>query len=139
MEEVPEELQAEKESIFAELDKLQDPDSLTEDDLIMGAYSAYWKWMLDYDILQAAEEITRPVLLLQGEEDYQVTLEDYSVWKDTLGDRENWTMITYPGLTHIFMPGLKTEGSAAYERDGKVQENVIADIAAFVLEVSSNP
>ena len=105
----------------------------------MGAYSAYWKWMLDYDILQAAEEITRPVLLLQGEEDYQVTKEDYSVWKEALGDRENWTMILYPGLTHIFMPGLKTEGSAAYERDGKVQENVIADIAAFVLEVSSNP
>ena len=139
MEEVPKELQAEKEFLFAQLDRLEDPDSLTEDDTIMGAYSAYWKWMLDYDILQAAEEITQPVLLLQGEEDYQVTKEDYSVWKEALGDRENWTMILYPGLTHIFMPGLKTEGSAAYERDGKVQENVIADIAAFVLEVSSNP
>ena len=139
MEEVPEEALAEKEFIFAELDKLKDPDSLTEDDTIMGAYSAYWKWMLDYDILQAAEEITQPVLLLQGEEDYQVTTEDYAVWKEALGNKENWTMILYPGLTHIFMPGLKTEGSAAYERDGKIQENVIADIAAFVLETGSNP
>ena len=134
MPEVTEEQQAEKDAIFAELDKLQDLDALTEDDTVIGVYASYWKWLAAYDILQAAEEITEPVLLLQGEEDYQVTMVDFNIWKEAIGGRENWRMISYPGLTHVFMPGQKSEGSAVYARDGKVDARVIGDIAAFVTE-----
>ena len=137
MPEITEEQQAEKDALFAELDRLQDPDALAEDDTVAGVYSAYWKWLAAYDILQAAEEITEPVLLLQGEEDYQVTTEDYELWKEAIGDRDNWRMISYPGLTHLFMAGQKAEGSAAYARDGKVDESVIRDIASFVTETGA--
>ena len=130
--EITAEQQAEKDMIFAELDKLRDPDSLTEDDQVVGVYSSYWKWLAVYDIREAAKEITEPVLLLQGEEDYQVTMEDFGIWKSEIGEKENWFMISYPGLTHTFVPGEKTEGSAVYAREGKVQENVILDIASFV-------
>ena len=132
MPEVTEDQQAEKDAVFAELDKLKDLDALTEDDTVIGVYASYWKWLAAYDILQAAEEITEPVLLLQGEEDYQVTMEDYNMWKEAFGGRENWRMISYPGLTHVFMPGQKSEGSAAYAREGKVDAKVVMDIAAFV-------
>ena len=132
MPEVTEELQAEKDALFAQLDKLQSPDALAEDDMIAGVYAAYWKWLASYDILQAAEEITGPVLLLQGEEDYQVTMEDFGIWQDAFGGRDNWRMISYPGLTHLFVPGLKAEGAAAYTRDGNVREDVILDIASFI-------
>ena len=132
MSEVTEEQQAEKDELFHELDRLQDPDSLTDDDMILGAYAPYWKWLAQYDILAAADEITRPCLLLQGEEDYQVTMEDFTMWKEAFEDKENWQMISYPGLTHPFTPGQKTEGAAAYSRNEKVDEQVIADIAAFV-------
>ena len=132
MPEVSEAQQTEKDAIFAELDKLKDLDSLTEDDKVIGTYASYWKWLAAYDIMQAAEEITEPVLLLQGEEDYQVTMVDFGMWKEALGEKENWQMISYPGLTHLFMPGQKNEGSAAYTRDGKVDAQVIDDIAAFV-------
>ena len=131
--EVTEEQQAEKDALFAELDRLQDLDSLTEDDTIAGVYASYWKWLAAYDALQAAREITEPALLLQGEEDYQATMEDFGIWQQALGDRENWTLITYPGLTHVFMPGEKSEGATAYARDGKVQDKVIRDIADFIL------
>ena len=124
--------QAEKDALFSELDKLQDLDSLTEDDQVAGVYSAYWKWLAAYDILEAAKEMTEPVLLLQGEEDYQVTMEDFGIWKSAVEDKDNWQMISYPGLTHVFVPGEKREGSAVYAREGKVQEDVILDIAAFV-------
>ena len=73
-------------------------------------------------------------MLLQGEEDYQVTMVDFNIWKEAIGGRENWRMISYPGLTHVFMPGQKSEGSAVYARDGKVDARVIGDIAAFVTE-----
>ena len=132
MPEVTEEQQAEKDMAFAELDKLKDPDSLSEDDTILGVYSAYWKWLLDYDILQAAKEITLPVLLLQGEEDYQVTMEDFGIWKDAVGDKENWHLVSYPGLTHSFTAGQKSDGSAAYSREAKMDSSVINDIADYV-------
>ena len=137
--EVTEEQQAEKDALFADLDRLQDLDSLTEDDQVAGVYSSYWKWLAEYDILQAADEITEPVLLLQGEEDYQVTTVDFDIWKETVGAKENWKLISYPGLTHIFMTGQKSEGSAAYSRDGKVDTQVIGDIASFILQAESNP
>ena len=134
MPEVTAEQQAEKDMIFAELDKLQDLDALTEDDTVVGVYASYWKWLADYDILQAAAEIRQPVLLLQGEEDYQVTMEDFGIWKDAVGEKENWHLVSYPGLTHAFVPGEKAEGSAVYTREENVQENVIRDIASFITE-----
>jgi len=131
--EVTEEQQAEADAVFADLDKLKNLDALSEDDTVMNVYSPYWKWLAAYDIMQAAEEITKPVLLLQGEEDYQVTMVDFGIWQDAFGQKENWTLKSYPGLTHTFVPGLKTEASAVYSREGKVDEQVILDIASFVL------
>ncbi len=119
--------------MFAKLDKLQDLDALTGNDTVAGVYSAYWKWLADYDILQAAKDITRPVLLLQGEEDYQVTLEDFGIWKDALSEKENWRMISYPGLMHAFTAGRKTEGAGVYSRPGKMDARVIQDIADFIV------
>ncbi len=133
MPEITAEQQAEKDAMFAELDKLQDLDALTEDDTVAGVYSAYWKWLADYDILQAAKDITRPVLLLQGEEDYQVTMEDFGIWKDALSEKENWRMISYPGLTHVFTAGRKTEGAEVYTRPDRMDTRVIQDIADFIV------
>ena len=132
--EISVEQQAEKDALFAELDRLRDLDSLTEDDQIAGVYSAYWKWLAAYDILEAAKEITEPVLLLQGEEDYQVTMEDFEIWKSAVAEKENWQLISYPGLTHAFVPGKKTEGSSVYARAGRVREDIILDIASFIEE-----
>ncbi len=130
--EITPEQQAEKDAFFSELDKLRDLDALKEDDTVAGVYSAYWKWLAVYDVTEAAREITRPCLLLQGEEDYQVTMEDFGLWQEALGDKENWHMISYPGLTHCFTAGQKTEGSAVYARSAKVDAQVIRDIAAFI-------
>ena len=126
---------AEKEKIFSELDRLKAMDTLSDDDTVLGIWKSYWKWLADYDILQAAKEISRPVLLLQGEEDYQVTMEDFGIWKENIGDRGNWTMISYPGLVHPFTPGQKTEGSDAYTHSAKVDAGVIQDIAEFILGI----
>ena len=134
MPEVTAEQLAEKDALFAELDQLQDPDSLADTDRIAGVFAPYWKWLIAYDIVQAADQITQPVLVLQGEEDYQATMEDYGIWQQHFGNKANWRMISYPGLTHIFITGQKSEGSAVYSRNEKVSENVILDIASFVLQ-----
>jgi len=134
MPEITEEAQAQKDQLFRELDRLEDLDALSESDLIAGAYAPYWQWLADYDMLKAAGEITIPCLLLQGEEDYQVTMEDYELWRQAVGGRENWTFIAYPGLTHPFVPGEKAEGANVYAKDEKVAPQVIGDIADFILK-----
>ncbi|MBR4711042.1 MAG: alpha/beta fold hydrolase [Clostridia bacterium] len=127
------EQQAEKDQLLADLDRLADVDALAEDDVIAGAYAPYWQWLAAYDALGAASGITAPCLLLQGEEDYQVTMTDYAIWQDALGDRDNWQFVSFPGLTHPFTPGLKSEGSAAYARTEKVSDEVIRTVADFIL------
>ncbi len=139
MPEITEEQQAEKDAVFAELDRLQDPDALTDEDTVMGVHAPYWKWLAAYDALEAAKEMTAPVLLLQGEEDYQVTMTDFGIWQEALGEKENWQLISYPGLTHPFTPGQKAEGSDVYSREAKVDPGVMDDITAFVAGTEANP
>ena len=78
--------------------------------------------------------ITQPCLVLQGEEDYQVTMEDYNIWKEAYGDKENWIFKTYQGLTHLFMEGKKENGPSDYQNKQTVDPLIIADIAAFIME-----
>ena len=136
MTEVPAELQLEKDYVFAELDKLEHLDEMGDDDTVLACYAPYWEWLAAYDILQDAAEITRPVLALQGEEDFQVTMEDFGIWKASFGEKENWTLISLPGLTHCFVPGEKTEGTAVYYREGTVAPEVLEAIAAFIKQHS---
>jgi dienelactone hydrolase len=127
------EAESERKAVFAELEKLDKPETLQEGDIIAGAYAAYWKWLFEYDPAGIAADITAPCLLLQGEEDYQVTMEDFRIFRNTLEGKENWTFRSYPGLVHTFTEGKKTEGPAAYTRNGRVSEKVTADIAEFIL------
>ena len=116
-----------------------DPDALTEEDQIAGAYAPYWLWLMAYDALDEAGRITAPCLLLQGEEDYQVTMEDFRIWQEAFAAKENWRLVSYPGLTHPFTPGQKAEGSDVYSREAKVDSGVMDDIAAFVAGTEANP
>lgn len=123
----------EKNQIMKELDKLSDPAALPPDEPVLGAYPAYWADLASYDPLQAAKEITEPCLVLQGEEDYQVTMEDFSLWQAAFEEAENWEFLSFPGLTHLFLPGLKTEGPDAYLEKKQVAAEVTEAMADFIL------
>lgn len=128
-----EEAKAQMEAYISELDRLQDLDQIPENEMVMNAYPAYWKDLLSYDQVAMAADMTEPCLVLQGEEDYQVTMEDFGIWQDAYKDSPNWQFTSYPGLTHMFMPGKKSEGAAVYNKAQQVDEQVITDIAAFVI------
>ncbi len=72
------------------------------------------------------------MLILQGERDYQATMEDFSGWKSALGDRKNVVFKTYPKLNHLFIAGEGKILPAEYMRPGRVDQTVIEDIAAWV-------
>ena len=74
---------------------------------------------------------------LQAEGDYQVTMEDFQIWKSALSVRSNVQFKSYEGLFHLFMPFVGGEKStpAAYNVPGHVVEDVIEDIAEWVKHV----
>jgi hypothetical protein len=85
--------------------------------------------------LQAAEtaaKIKQPMLILQGERDYQATLADFELWKRAVTDRANVTFKSYPKLNHLFMEGTGKSRPAEYEQEGHVAAEVIDAIATWV-------
>jgi dienelactone hydrolase len=101
--------------------------------LISGAPASYWLDLRGYDSAAAATKIQAPMLILQGERDYQVTMaDDFAKWKAALGSTPTVILRTYPALNHLFIAGSGPSLPAEYLVAGHVDEPVIRDIAAWV-------
>lgn len=81
-----------------------------------------------------AKSLNIPMLILQGERDYQVTMKDFALWKSALNGRPNVTFHTYPNLNHLFIAGEGKSRPGEYEEQGHVDERVVADIANWILQ-----
>jgi dienelactone hydrolase len=106
-------------------------------DLPLGVSPAYWLDLRGYHPEEIARGLQQPMLILQAEGDYQVTMEDFQIWKSALSGRSNVQFKSYAGLSHLFMPfegGVKST-PAAYTVPGHVVEEVIQDIAEWVKHV----
>jgi pimeloyl-ACP methyl ester carboxylesterase len=57
--------------------------------LPFGAPATYWLDVRGYRPAELARELKQPMLILQGERDYQATMEDFALWKQALSDRKN--------------------------------------------------
>ena len=95
--------------------------------------ASYWLDLSGYDPPSAAKEVKQPMLILQGERDYQVTMEEFGRWKAALGARADVTFRSYPALNHLFIAGSGPSLPAEYQTPGHVAEDVIRDIAAWIL------
>ena len=73
------------------------------------------------------------MLILQGERDYQVTMAEFAKWKAALGSRRDVTFHSYPALNHLFIAGTGPGSPAEYQVPGHVAEEVIRDMATWVL------
>src|SRR5699024_3616180 len=73
------------------------------DSLPLNQPASYWKSLKDYNIKKIAKKINKPLLILQGEHDYQVTMKDFNLWKNALRGIQNVEFKSYPKLNHIFM------------------------------------
>jgi hypothetical protein len=99
---------------------------------ILGASVSYWLDLRAQLPLEAARSLGTPLLILQGERDYQVSMADFYGWKKELGGRANVVLKSYPALNHLFAPGEGRSKPAEYEKPGHVASEVVEDIAAFV-------
>lgn len=120
------------EAMNRDLALLKELDALPNDQFIQGGYKAYWESMIQYDPIATASNIHAPVLVLQGEEDYQVPVSEYEMWKNAYGMKQNWEFHSYPGLSHLMQAGSLKEGPATYTITSVVDQRVIDDIVMFI-------
>jgi len=122
------------EEIRAEVAKVKAlrPEQANAAEMVMGAPAAYWLDLRGYRPAEVARDLKHPMLVLQGERDYQVTMADFKIWQETLRVRANVTFKSYPDLNHLFMTGKGASTPAEYQQPGHVAEPPVTDIAAWI-------
>lgn len=101
-------------------------------EVVLGAGKAYWDDLIGYDPVAAAKSLSLPMLILQGERDYQVTMEDFGIWLNELGTSGNVTLKSFPGLNHLFIHGEGKPSPDEYGTPGNIYRGVIETIAEWV-------
>lgn len=112
------------------------PADASKPERIFGATASYWLDLRGYDPPSAAAQVTQPMLVLQGERDYQVTMEEFSRWKSALTNRTDVSFHSYPMLNHLFVAGTGKSVPAEYNTPGHVSEDVVRDIATWVIALA---
>jgi dienelactone hydrolase len=132
---ISEEHKKELEKLKKQVARAKDPKLSAETkrtELPLGIPAVYWLDVRKYHPAKAAALFKQPILILQGERDYQVTMEDFKGWKKILEGRKNATFKSYPRLNHLFIEGKGKSRPEEYEKAGQVAREVVEDIAAWV-------
>lgn len=100
--------------------------------LLLNVPASYWRMALAYKPVEVAAELKLPILVLQGERDYQVTMEDFGLWRFGLLRCKNAVFKSYPKLNHLMQEGIGKATPMEYNRVSPVALYVVEDIAEFV-------
>ncbi|MFI6738834.1 alpha/beta hydrolase family protein [Nonomuraea sp. NPDC050451] len=102
-------------------------------DLLFGFSGSYWLDMRGYDPVATAAALDKPMLILQGARDYQVTVDDdLARWRAGLAHRPDVTFRVYDAGNHLFFPGAGPSTPAEYEPPQHVDPAVVADLAEWL-------
>ena len=106
--------------------------------VVFHAPASYWLDLRGYDPPTAAKSVTQPMLILQGERDYQVTMTEFARWKAALGLKPTVRFKSYPALNHLMIAGEGRSLPAEYNTPGHVDRQVVDDIAAWITSVKGS-
>jgi dienelactone hydrolase len=105
------------------------------DQLPFNSPAGYWLDLRGFNPAAEAKAITQPILILQGQREYQVTMDDFNGWKKELGDKPNVEFKLYSDLNHLFISGKDKCRPEEYMTPGHVAADVIDDITAWISKV----
>lgn len=92
---------------------------------------SYWEFANAYKPVSVAAKLKLPIFVLQGERDYQVTMEDFAFWRFGLWRNKNAFFKSYPKLNHLLQEGTGKATPMEYSRASSVPAYVLNDLAAF--------
>lgn len=94
--------------------------------------ASYWLDLRGYHPEKVAASLPIPLLILQGQRDYQVPTADFDAWKSALAGKKNATLKTFPDLNHMFFSGTGPASPREYGKPGHVDESVINVISLWL-------
>ena len=89
--------------------------------------------------VETAQRLSLPMLIMQGGRDYQVTMQDFGLWRQALSGKPSVTFRDYPELNHLFLPGEGKSTPQEYLTRGTIPARVADDIAEFMAQTSKLP
>lgn len=102
-------------------------------ELPFGVPAPYWLDLRGYDPATAAAALDKPIFVLQGGRDYQVTIaDDFPGWQSGLANAGDATLRVYDADNHFFLPGSEPSTPAEYETVSHMDPEVISDIADWI-------
>jgi pimeloyl-ACP methyl ester carboxylesterase len=93
---------------------------------------SYWRDLFSLDPAREARDLTLPMLVIQGERDYQVALADWELWQKTSRHPRHVLAKRYPGLDHDLVPGSGPSSHYDYYEARHVDPEVLVDISRWV-------
>lgn len=106
---------------------------------LIGKYvkSYYFKEMGEHPSPNYLKDLDKPILVMQGSKDFQVSIEkDFNGYKSLLKNKGNAMFKLYENLNHTFMPSVYGDIRKAkkeYDVEQHIEKYVIDDIANWVL------
>jgi dienelactone hydrolase len=101
-------------------------------DILLYVPPSYWLDLRGYSPPTAALKLKQPLLILQGERDYNVTMDSFHDWQRVLDKRANTSFKSYPKLDHLFLEGTGPATNADYARSRNIPSYVVDDIAVWI-------
>ncbi len=101
---------------------------------LVGASGYYYKEMDAHPASKYIKNLTKPILILQGQKDFQVYADkDYKEYQNLLSQKSNATFKLYPQLNHLFMTSTTGTGDE-YKTASHVDSNVLKDVADWIID-----
>lgn len=92
----------------------------------------WWYEQKDYVPGEVAKEQNKPLFIVQGENDWQVSMKQFDYWKQELKDRNNVQFKSYPKVNHLLTVYDGVSIGAEYAQSANVSPDIIKDVAAWV-------
>lgn len=103
-------------------------------ELPLGLPLPYFQSLHKLNTNALAKTLDKPVLLVQGERDYQVNMDEFEAWKELLSANPNFTFRSYEKLNHLFVEGDIGALSvpSEYAQQANLPAYLLDDIADFL-------
>ncbi|HBH12905.1 MAG TPA: hypothetical protein DDX29_07305 [Clostridiales bacterium] len=115
-------------------EKSLNPDSIGEDEVVIGAYKTYWVDLANYDSVAMARQIEKPVYVFQGDRDYQVPVSEFEIINDAVNDKDNYTLQIWSDMNHLMFLGEGTPTPEEYFVKNEVYPPLLDYIINFIIK-----
>lgn len=115
----------------AQVARLRDPqlsDTTPAEQLPLGLPASYWRDLRAYRPAEVARTLPQPMLVMQGERDYQATMADFEQWQAALAGRPQVELRTFPTLN----PPLIPEDDHRTPDDFQAANHVPAEVVDYI-------